>query len=90
MRSSGAAAGRGTLRLWAAARRSAPHVGSVGLPHPSAPRHAHQPLVVATHPVRSAAAGVPGCVFVHASGFIGGNDTLEGAVAMASKALDME
>jgi uncharacterized UPF0160 family protein len=35
----------------------------------------------------SAAAGVPGCVFVHAGGFIGGNDTLEGALAMAAAGL---
>jgi uncharacterized UPF0160 family protein len=33
---------------------------------------------------------VPGGVFVHASGFIGGNATLEGAVEMAAKALDMD
>jgi uncharacterized UPF0160 family protein len=32
--------------------------------------------------------GVPGCVFVHASGFIGGNLTLEGAMAMATKAVE--
>ncbi|PRW61099.1 UPF0160 -like [Chlorella sorokiniana] len=38
----------------------------------------------------SAACGIPGGVFVHASGFIGGNNTLEGAVAMAAKALEME
>ena len=38
----------------------------------------------------SAASGIPGGVFVHASGYIGGNDTLEGAVAMAAKALEME
>ncbi|KAI1188616.1 metal-dependent protein hydrolase [Nemania serpens] len=30
--------------------------------------------------------GVPGCVFVHASGFIGGNTTFEGAKALAEKA----
>ncbi|KAI1425055.1 putative UPF0160 protein C27H6.8 [Xylaria sp. FL1777] len=30
--------------------------------------------------------GVPGSVFVHASGFIGGNNTFEGAKAMAEKA----
>lgn len=42
------------------------------------------------HPSCSAASGIPGCVFVHASGFIGGNDTLEGATAMAAKALEME
>jgi len=33
--------------------------------------------------------GVPGGVFIHASGFIGGNKTFEGAKAMALKALDM-
>jgi MYG1 exonuclease len=32
--------------------------------------------------------GVPGCVFVHSSGFIGGNSTYEGALAMAMVALD--
>lgn len=30
---------------------------------------------------------IPGCVFVHAAGFIGGNKTFEGAKAMAEKAL---
>ncbi|AEO64518.1 uncharacterized protein THITE_2110738 [Thermothielavioides terrestris NRRL 8126] len=33
--------------------------------------------------------GISGCVFVHASGFIGGNKTFEGALAMAKKALDI-
>ncbi|KAJ3024894.1 UNVERIFIED_CONTAM: hypothetical protein HDU68_007678 [Siphonaria sp. JEL0065] len=33
--------------------------------------------------------GIPGCIFVHASGFIGGNLTREGALVMATKALDM-
>ncbi|KAI6781719.1 uncharacterized protein J7T54_003985 [Emericellopsis cladophorae] len=32
-------------------------------------------------------AGIEGCVFVHAAGFIGGNKTFEGAKAMAEKAL---
>lgn len=32
-------------------------------------------------------AAIPGCVFVHAAGFIGGNKTFEGAKAMAEKAL---
>ncbi|KAL7123588.1 hypothetical protein ACP275_01G114200 [Erythranthe tilingii] len=31
--------------------------------------------------------GIPGCVFVHMSGFIGGNHTYEGALAMAKAAL---
>jgi uncharacterized UPF0160 family protein len=35
----------------------------------------------------SAAAGLPGCTFVHASGFIGGHETLEGALEMARRAL---
>lgn len=35
----------------------------------------------------SEASGVPGCVFVHASGFIGGNDTYEGALQMARLSL---
>ncbi|KAK4164465.1 metal-dependent protein hydrolase [Cladorrhinum sp. PSN259] len=33
--------------------------------------------------------GIPGGVFVHASGFIGGNKTFEGALAMAKKALEI-
>ncbi|KAI7096960.1 hypothetical protein KC352_g38699, partial [Hortaea werneckii] len=37
----------------------------------------------------SKVSGVPGCVFVHASGFIGGNVTFEGALDMAKKAVDM-
>ncbi|EKG21877.1 Metal-dependent protein hydrolase [Macrophomina phaseolina MS6] len=32
--------------------------------------------------------GIPGCVFVHASGFIGGNKTYDGALKMAQKALE--
>jgi len=32
--------------------------------------------------------GIEGCVFVHAAGFIGGNKTFEGALAMAKKALE--
>lgn len=31
--------------------------------------------------------GIPGCVFVHAAGFIGGNKTFEGVKAMADKSL---
>lgn len=38
----------------------------------------------------SEVSGVPGGVFVHASGFIGGNDTYEGALEMARKALTMD
>ncbi|XP_021763669.1 UPF0160 protein-like [Chenopodium quinoa] len=32
-------------------------------------------------------AGIPGCVFVHMSGFIGGNQTYEGAIEMARASL---
>ena len=31
--------------------------------------------------------GIPGCVFVYAGGYIGGNRTYEGALSMANKAL---
>eukprot|EP00116_Pleurobrachia_bachei_P006405 sb/3466667/ len=34
--------------------------------------------------------GIPQCVFVHASGFIGGNRTMEGALQMASKSLEIQ
>ena len=34
--------------------------------------------------------GIDGCIFVHAAGFIGGNKTYDGALAMASKALELE
>jgi len=33
--------------------------------------------------------GIQGCVFVHASGFIGGNKSFDGALAMAKKALEL-
>uniref|UniRef100_A0A2P2JHK6 Protein MYG1 n=1 Tax=Rhizophora mucronata TaxID=61149 RepID=A0A2P2JHK6_RHIMU len=33
--------------------------------------------------------GIPGCVFVHMSGFIGGNQSYEGAMAMARTALKL-
>ncbi|QIW97981.1 hypothetical protein AMS68_003499 [Peltaster fructicola] len=36
----------------------------------------------------STVSGVPGCVFVHAGGFIGGNTTFDGALAMAKKAVE--
>lgn len=38
----------------------------------------------------SDASGIPGCVFVHAGGFIGGNDTYEGALEMARKSLVLD
>ena len=34
-----------------------------------------------------AASGIPGCVFVHINAFIGGNNTYEGALAMALRSL---
>ncbi|CAH1786744.1 unnamed protein product, partial [Owenia fusiformis] len=33
--------------------------------------------------------GIPGGIFVHANGFIGGNETFDGALAMARKSLNM-
>ena len=35
----------------------------------------------------SEAASIPGCTFVHMSGFIGGNRSYEGALAMARASL---
>ena len=32
--------------------------------------------------------GIPGCVFVHTSGFIGGNRTYKGALKMAMHSLE--
>lgn len=37
----------------------------------------------------SEVSGIPGCVFVHAGGFIGGNATFEGALEMAKKAVEI-
>ncbi|TRY62004.1 hypothetical protein TCAL_13998 [Tigriopus californicus] len=37
----------------------------------------------------SGTSGIPGCVFVHANGFIGGNATKQGALAMAIKSVEM-
>lgn len=34
--------------------------------------------------------GIPGCIFVHANGFIGGNTTYEGALAMAKYSLKQQ
>jgi uncharacterized UPF0160 family protein len=36
----------------------------------------------------SSKSGINGCIFVHVSGFIGGNETREGALLMATKTLD--
>ena len=38
----------------------------------------------------SRVSGIPGCVFVHSDGYIGGNLTYEGALTMARKALNIE
>lgn len=37
--------------------------------------------------VLSSKSGIPGCMFVHANGFIGGHKTLEGALQMATQTL---
>ncbi|CAF2133701.1 unnamed protein product [Rotaria magnacalcarata] len=37
----------------------------------------------------SAKANIPGCIFIHASGFIGGNATYDGALAMARRSLEL-
>ena len=37
----------------------------------------------------SAKSGIPGCIFVHANGFIGGNKTYEGALEMLVKSLEL-
>ncbi|KJH47051.1 hypothetical protein DICVIV_06860 [Dictyocaulus viviparus] len=37
----------------------------------------------------SSVSGIPDCIFVHATGFIGGNKTLEGALSMARKAIEI-
>lgn len=34
--------------------------------------------------------GIPGCVFVHANGFIGGNETYDGVLAMAKYSLKQQ
>jgi uncharacterized UPF0160 family protein len=33
--------------------------------------------------------GIEGCIFIHASGFIGGHSSREGAIAMAKMAVEM-
>ena len=38
--------------------------------------------------ILSTECGIDGCVFIHASGFIGGNKTKEGAIEMARKAVE--
>lgn len=38
----------------------------------------------------STTSGIAGCVFVHASGFIGGNATLQGALEMARQSIAAE
>jgi len=39
--------------------------------------------------VLSDKSGVAGCIFIHASGFIGGHQTQEGALKLASLALEL-
>jgi uncharacterized UPF0160 family protein len=38
----------------------------------------------------STKSGIPNCIFVHASGFIGGNTTYDGVLAMARRSLELE
>ncbi|CAF0733046.1 unnamed protein product [Adineta steineri] len=38
----------------------------------------------------STKSGIPGCIFVHASGFIGGNATYDGVLTMARRSLELE
>ena len=38
----------------------------------------------------STACGIPGCIFVHANGFIGGNASKEAALQMALKSLSLD
>lgn len=38
----------------------------------------------------SEVSGIPGCIFVHSSGFIGGNDTVKGATTMAIKSIEIQ
>ncbi|XP_068068575.1 MYG1 exonuclease [Anomalospiza imberbis] len=61
---------------------AAPHSFQSRLPLPEAWRGLRDEAL-------SQLAGIPGCVFVHASGFIGGNRTREGALAMARRALEL-
>lgn len=73
--------------------RPRPTVGPVFThPPPPSPVPARLPLPEPWRGLRDEAlsqrAGVPGCVFVHASGFIGGNRSREGALAMARRALE--
>ncbi|NXX67468.1 MYG1 protein, partial [Spizella passerina] len=61
---------------------TAPHSFQSRLPLPEAWRGLRDEAL-------SELAGIPGCVFVHASGFIGGNRTREGALEMARRALEL-
>ena len=55
--------------------------------------HSSVPLLEVWRGIRdeqlSELSGIPGCVFVHANGFIGGNVSYEGALKMAQKTLEM-
>nr|XP_021404234.2 UPF0160 protein MYG1, mitochondrial [Lonchura striata domestica] len=61
---------------------TAPHSFQSRLPLPEAWRGLRDEAL-------SELAGIPGCVFVHASGFIGGHRTREGALQMARRALEL-
>ncbi|ROW08171.1 hypothetical protein VPNG_06907 [Cytospora leucostoma] len=64
------------------------------VPETSDSFQSRKPLPKAWRGVRdeelSKVSGVPGGVFVHAAGFIGGNKTFEGALELAKKGLDLE
>jgi uncharacterized UPF0160 family protein len=40
--------------------------------------------------VLSEKSGIPGCIFIHANGFIGGHADREGALALSVQALDLD
>ncbi|XP_058717179.1 MYG1 exonuclease [Poecile atricapillus] len=61
---------------------TAPHSFQSRLPLPEAWRGLRDEAL-------SELAGIHGCIFVHASGFIGGNQTREGALEMARRALEL-
>ena len=69
-------------------------VAHISLPHHPHPLTPRLPLPEPWRGLRgdelSKKCGVESCVFVHASGFIGGNTTKEGTLKMAVKALDFK
>eukprot|EP00933_Yihiella_yeosuensis_P036438 TRINITY_DN3018_c1_g1_i1.p1 TRINITY_DN3018_c1_g1~~TRINITY_DN3018_c1_g1_i1.p1 ORF type:complete len:348 (+),score=72.15 TRINITY_DN3018_c1_g1_i1:77-1045(+) len=70
--------GTGMWRLQAISVEHRPFTNRVSLPEPWCGLR-EDALVQAS--------GIPGSIFVHANGFIGGNETFEGVLAMASESL---